>query len=53
MTRAAEGRKRERGGIFHLPSGALRVRSYAGIDPVTKRRHDLLKIIPAGPQRPG
>lgn len=49
VARAATGRKRERGGIFQLPSGALRVRVYAGIDPVTKRRHDLLKIIPAGP----
>jgi hypothetical protein len=46
---ASKGRKRERGGIFQLPSGALRVRVYAGTDPVTKRRHDLLKIIPAGP----
>ena len=50
MTRATRGRKRERGGIFELPSGALRVRVYAGVDPVTKRRHDLLKIVPAGPR---
>lgn len=49
MASGSKGRKRERGGIFQLPSGALRVRVYAGIDPVTKRRHDLLKIIPAGP----
>lgn len=33
-----------------LPSGALRVRVYAGIDPVTKTRHDLTEIIPPGPR---
>jgi hypothetical protein len=27
----------------------LRVRVYAGVDPVTKRRHDLTEIIPPGP----
>lgn len=32
-----------------LPSGALRIRVYAGVDPVTRRRHDLIEIIPAGP----
>ncbi len=32
-----------------LPSGALRVRVYAGVDPVTRRRHDLIEIVPAGP----
>jgi integrase len=26
------------------------VRVYAGVDPVTKRRHDLVEIIPPGPQ---
>ncbi|MBV9163837.1 MAG: tyrosine-type recombinase/integrase [Pseudonocardiales bacterium] len=49
MTRAASRQKRQRGSIDELPSGALRVRVYAGIDPVTKRRHDLIEIIPAGP----
>lgn len=43
-------RKRQRGAIDALPSGALRVRVYAGTDPVTKRRHDLVEVIPAGPQ---
>lgn len=43
----AEGRTR--GSIDELPSGALRVRVYAGVDPVTKRRHDLIEIIPPGP----
>ncbi|MGH3702584.1 MAG: hypothetical protein ACRDQY_24685 [Pseudonocardiaceae bacterium] len=50
MTRspgAAEGRTR--GSIDELPSGALRVRVYAGRDPVSKRRHDLIEIIPPGP----
>jgi integrase/DNA-binding transcriptional regulator YhcF (GntR family) len=28
----------------------LRVRVYAGVDPVTKRRHDLIEIIPPGPR---
>jgi len=42
-------RKRARGGVETLPSGALRVRVYAGIDPVTGRRHYLREIIPAGP----
>jgi hypothetical protein len=32
------------------PAGALRIRVYAGVDPVTKRRHDLVEIIPPGPQ---
>jgi integrase len=27
----------------------LRVRVYAGVDPVSKRRHDLIEIIPPGP----
>jgi integrase len=38
---------RRRGSIDRLPSGALRVRIYAGIDPVTKHRHYLTEIIPA------
>lgn len=40
---------RRRGSIDELPSGALRVRVYAGVDPVTKRRHDLIEIVPPGP----
>jgi integrase len=49
MTRVAGRQKRQRGSIDELPSGALRVRVYAGVDPVTRRRHDLIEIIPAGP----
>ncbi|WP_203927987.1 tyrosine-type recombinase/integrase [Virgisporangium ochraceum] len=41
--------KRRRGEIENLPSGSLRVKVYAGIDPVTKRRHYLHETIPAGP----
>ncbi len=33
-----------------LPSGALRVRVYAGKDPVSGKRHDLVEVIPAGPR---
>jgi integrase len=43
-------RKRQPGNIEELPSGALRVTVYAGIDPVTKRRHRLREIVPAGPK---
>src|SRR4029453_9682860 len=49
MTRAARPRSRQRGSIDTLPSGALRVRAYGGIDPLTKRRHDLTEVIPPGP----
>jgi hypothetical protein len=41
--------KRARGSIDVLPGGSLRVRVYAGVDPVTKKRHDLVAVIPAGP----
>lgn len=43
-------RRRRRGEVEELPSGALRVRVHAGIDPVTKRRHRLEEIVPAGPK---
>ncbi len=49
MTRSrATAAGRTRGSIDELPSGALRVRVYAGRDPVSKRRHDLIEIIPPG-----
>jgi integrase len=32
-----------------LPSSALRVRMYAWLDPLTRKRHDLVETIPAGP----
>lgn len=40
--------KRERGSIDRLPSGALRVRVYAGTDPISHKRHYLTEVIPAG-----
>lgn len=40
-------RDQDRGTIDKLPSGALRVRVFAGRDPITKRRHDLTKVLPA------
>lgn len=42
-------RGRHRGRIEELPSGALRVVVYAGVDPVSKRRLYLRKTVPAGP----
>jgi hypothetical protein len=50
MTRPKPGRRRQRGGIDELPSGALRVRVYAGEDPLTGKRHSLIEIIPPGPK---
>jgi hypothetical protein len=42
-------KRRTRGAIDTLPSGSFRVRVHAGIDPITKKRHDLVEIVPAGP----
>lgn len=42
-------RHRQRGTITTLPSGALRVRVYAGLDPVTQRRRYVAETVPAGP----
>lgn len=50
MAKATNPRKRQQGSIDELPSGALRVRVYAGADPITKRRHDLVEVVPAGPK---
>lgn len=48
MTKRKAGPKsRKRGRIETLPSGALRVSVYAGIDPLTKLRHYLKETIPA------
>jgi LacI family xylobiose transport system transcriptional regulator len=40
---------RARGEIERLPSGSLRVRVYAGLDPVSKKRRYLVETVPAGP----
>ena len=50
MARSSGPRKRQRGSIDVLPSGALRVRVFAGRDPLTKGRHSLTEIVPAGPK---
>ncbi|MEO7193577.1 MAG: hypothetical protein ABIZ05_01950 [Pseudonocardiaceae bacterium] len=50
MTEVRGGRRRrQRGEVEELPSGALRVKVYAGEDPLTGRRHFLRETIPAGP----
>jgi hypothetical protein len=50
MAKGSSGRKQpQRGEIEKLPSGALRVKVYAGVDPLTGRRHYLRETIPAGP----
>lgn len=42
--------QRSRGQVEPLPSGSLRVSVYAGIDPISKRRHYLTETVPAGPK---
>jgi integrase len=49
MASPAKRRQRQRGSIDQLPSGALRVRVHAGRDPISKRRLDLVEIVPPGP----
>ncbi|MBW0111605.1 tyrosine-type recombinase/integrase [Pseudonocardia sp. KRD-182] len=50
MARSGAKRSRLRGAVDALPSGALRVRVYAGEDPLTGKRHSLIEVIPPGPQ---
>jgi integrase len=50
MVAATSRRRRTRGSIESLPSGALRVAVYAGVDPLTGRRHYLREVVPAGPK---
>jgi integrase len=49
MARPKRGRKSQRGNLEALPSGAIRVRVYAGVDPLTGRDYYLKETIPAGP----
>jgi hypothetical protein len=49
-TAATRPRRRARGRIEVLPSSALRVSVYAGLNPVTKQRHYLKEVVPAGPK---
>jgi len=50
MATANGSAKRQGGEIAELPSGSLRVKVYAGIDPVTKKRYYLDEVVPAGPK---
>lgn len=49
MSVESERPRRARGEIERLPSGSLRVRVYVGVDPVSKKRNYLVRIVPAGP----
>lgn len=40
--------RRHRGQIETLPSGSLRVRVYAGLDPISGKKHFLTEVVPAG-----
>ncbi|MFI9530741.1 LacI family DNA-binding transcriptional regulator [Micromonospora rosaria] len=50
MSIGSRAGRRARGEIERLPSGSLRVRVYAGIDPVSRRRRYLTETVPAGPR---
>jgi hypothetical protein len=50
MSTPREGRRKQRGSIDELPRGALRVRVYAGADPISGKRQDLVEVIPPGPK---
>jgi hypothetical protein len=49
MATGTKRRKRQRGEIEELPSGSLRVKVYAGVDPISGRRHYLTETISPGP----
>jgi integrase len=49
MPTSSTPRRRTRGEIETLPSRSLRVRVYAGIDPLSKKRHYLTATVAAGP----
>lgn len=49
MAKQASPRQRTRGSVDVLPSGALRVRVYAGIDALTGKQNYLVEIVPPGP----
>src|SRR5215216_1637815 len=50
MVASAGRRKRARGTVEQLPSGSLRVRVFAGIDPVSRKRLYLEETVPGGRQ---
>ncbi|MEV8435751.1 substrate-binding domain-containing protein [Actinosynnema sp. NPDC051121] len=43
-------RRQARGEVERLPSGSLRVRVYAGVDPESGKRRYLTETVPAGPE---
>ena len=45
----AAKRRRACGEIEQLPSGSSRIRVYAGLDPLTRKRHYLVETVPADP----
>ncbi|MDX3003254.1 GntR family transcriptional regulator [Kribbella solani] len=51
MATSGKPRERTRGNITRLPSGSLRVRVYAGQDPVTKKPFYLDETVPPGPKQ--
>lgn len=50
MAAKSTARQRRRGEVEALPSGSFRVRVYAGIDPLSGKRHYLTETVPAGPK---
>jgi len=50
MAGESGGRRQARGEIEALPSGSLRVRVYADVDPGTKKRRYLQETVAAGPE---
>jgi integrase len=50
MADSGRHQARSRGTIDELPSGALRVRVSAGVDPISKRRLYLTELVAAGPK---
>jgi hypothetical protein len=51
MARGDSKKKRQPGSDESLPSGSVRVRVYAGIDPVTNTARYLRETVPAGPDQ--
>lgn len=49
MPTPGASRRRDRGEVEVLPSGGLRVRVYAGVDPLTGKRNYLTETVTAGP----
>jgi integrase len=50
MAAGSGSHKRSRGEVEERPGGSLRVRVYAGLDPLSGKRHYLTETVPAGPK---